>query len=291
MGKGMPTRRAGQGELHTARAPEDGEGDGDGTALAPDETGGDDNGGRTELQTGKRQTLYDICVFCVGTKPYLANRYETEKMIQDLIFGGSGVRDRETPLPGRANWTIFRDTEGKIIEPTEQIMSCLCEGGCKVQLKGRTNLSSQGGKESLVPSFLDILDGEHIPLLMPDGRQAKGKPEDMDKDWKVDVRRGALKDGTPCAIVRARFDQWAFLLHVRVDLSVVPGLTLGHVRKLFEMSGKTRGLGGFRRSFGRFTIAEGGWLVTEVDESQIVRPKAPMSLMQAPDGVEVVTTA
>lgn len=252
---------------------------------------GEGNGGSAAVRTGKRQTLYDIRVFCVGTKPFLANRYETDKMIQDLIFGGSGVRDRETPLPGRADWTIFRDSEGNIVEPTEQIRSCLCEGGCRVQLKGRTNISSKGGKESLVPSFLDILDGEHVRLLMPDGRQAKGKPEDADKDWKVDVRRGALKDGTPCAIVRAKFNQWAFLLNVRVDLSVVPGLTLGHVRKLFDVSGQTRGLGGFRRSFGRFTVAEGGWLVTAVDESKIVRPKAPAALMQPTKGAMVVATA
>lgn len=236
----------------------------------------------TEAKDTRRATVFDIRVFCVGTNPLLMNQYEREKMVNDLIFKEKKVPDTETPLRERADKIVFRDKDKRIVLPTEQILACLCAGGSTVPLRGRTNLSRAGGKYSMVPNFLEITGGEYIPLLLPDGTPVN------EESWEVDVRRGILKDsggGTTCAIVRPKFPQWAFLLNCRVDLSKVTGLTLLTVRKLFETAGSSHGIGGYTKIFGRFAIADGGWLVTAVDTSTIARPKAPEALMQVPDGV------
>jgi hypothetical protein len=234
---------------------------------------------------GKRQSIFDIRVFCVGSKPLLMNQWGEEKMVKDIIFKERGVPDTTTPLPDRAKLTIFRDGDDQISLPTEQISSSLCEAGCDIPLKGKVNLSKAGGKVSKIPSFMDILDGEFVRLLLPDGTPA------MDKDWRYDVRRVILKDGGTSCAVRAKFMHWAFIINVRVDLSKVPGLTLETVRKLFDEAGNSKGVGGFRKAFGRFVVADGGWLVTTVDPSTIVRPKAPAILMAAPKGRDVVQAA
>lgn len=234
---------------------------------------------------GTRASLFDVQVYLVSTKPLLMSQYEKVKMVDDLIYKKRRVVDTESDLPTRAAQTIHRDGEGRIAIPTLSVLSCLCAAGCKVNYKGRSNLSKEDGKVSEVPNFLEALEGEYVPLLRHDGTPL------TDDDWVVDVKRGQLKDGTACALVRARFDQWAFRFHCRVDLTKLQGLQLRHVRLLFEVAGNSRGLGAFRKFFGRFTVAEGGWLVTEVDPTIIPRPKAPAGLMQVPEGMRAVETA
>lgn len=224
--------------------------------------------------SGRRDTMFDIRVFLVGTSALLMNQYEQEQMVSDLIFKKSRIADTETPLRPRAEKTIFRDAVGRIVIPNTSLMACLCQAGCDVPIKGKINLSKTGGRESKVPNFLSIRGGEHIPLLRSDGSPV------TEADWKHDIRQGRLPTGQACAIVRAKFNDWALLVDFRVDLSKGAGLTLPIVEKLVATAGDSRGIGGFRKHFGRFTIAEGGWATMPVDTSAIVRPKAPAALMQ-----------
>lgn len=229
--------------------------------------------------SGKRHTLFKVCVFCAGTEPLLMNNYPINRLIADFYTKEKLVKSPDTPLEELAKSSLFSDDKGNLVVSIHQVRSCMCAAGTSVPLKGRQNLSKAGGKDSLVPRIVKWLDGEHTPLLVPDdGSQAT--------EWKVDLRRGQLPDGQPCPVLRGRVDRWGFLLHLQVDLSNVPGVTLGHVRKLVDQAGLT-GIGGFRNYHGKFVVADGGWLVTQLDPASIVRPKAPAHLMAPPAGAVV----
>lgn len=231
---------------------------------------------------GKRHTLFEVRVFCVGTEPLLMNRFPPERLVQTFYTKDADPKSPDTPLEDLAAPSLFRDERDNLAISLNQVRASMCVAGAKVGLKGRVNLSKAGGKESLVPQFIRWLDGEYTPLLTPDGAQAE--------KWKVDLKRGQLPTGGPCPVLRGRIDDWAFLLRLLADLSKVPGVTLAHVRKLIDQAGLT-GIGGFRNYYGKFVVAEGGWLVTKVDPSTIVRPKAPAHLMAPPPGAIVHETA
>lgn len=261
-------------------------------AEAPKPTAVDGNGAGEKAKRApkkdlgsKTQSVYDITVFAVGQTPLLVDQYQKDQMVDDLIFKKKKPKDTETPLEKRAANTVYRDDKNTIILPANMLFACLCRAGNDVSLQGKKKLANAGGANSRIPNFLRILGGQNIALLLPDGSPV------TEDDWQVDVRKAVGSDGkTATAPVRALFPEWAFKVGVRVDISKVEGLTLALVRQLFNAAGDSYGVGSHRTKggFGRFVIAEGGWIISEVDESNLARPKAPVGLMSVPEGTKVV---
>lgn len=190
-----------------------------------------------------------IMVKLASVSPILMNP-ATAELLDDLEFGAAarGKVSKDTPSKEKAEKKVIRDEKGQIGIPVEYLFSCLREAGRFVKYDSKKSISTK--ESTLLPAFLDIKE-----LFFPF--------DDQQAEWKVDRRKGTLKNSaTPVAvtIIRPRFDNWTCCLTIEVDTNKDTGINIEKIRDLFDKAGKMIGLGDFRPAkngvFGRFKVAE-----------------------------------
>jgi hypothetical protein len=173
-----------------------------------------------------------IRVFLVGSRPLLMPLEKGTE--QD---GGRGVQ-------ALAAETVIRNEAGVICLPAKLVLEALCGA------VGHATPSWSGAK---VGRHIEVVGGEFVSVLRPDGDPV------TDEDWEPDTQPGR-NSGNMCALTRAKFPEWAVLVEVRVTPSdELPKISAEYLCQLFKYA---RGFGAFRREFGHFVVAEGGWVVT-----------------------------
>ncbi len=190
--------------------------------------------------------VQQVEVYVEGKMPFLMNPV-TDELLEELRTKVSKPKARDRSREDEAKDKIYRQ-DGKIGVPAENLFACLVEAGRQVELKPRQKISTK--ETTMLPSFLVIED-----LFLP--FEIQGDEEyDPEEEWKADTRRGRNpKDGVMVAIVRPRFNRWGFTAHITVDTSVI---NLDKVKTLFEIAGRSVGLGDFRPArrgpFGTFLV-------------------------------------
>lgn len=185
-----------------------------------------------------------VKVKCKGESPILMDPM-TEEVLEELRTGVRRNVQRDRPAEDVAREKIYREDgeKSKIGLPAEMLFSSLVAAGRNVK-NGKKQVST--ASTTTLPDFFSIQD-YFMPFTNINGNE--------DKSWRVDKRRGRLKDGTAVCIVRPRFDKWEFEVTVtyddkKADESVVKGL--------FTNAGSAQGLGAFRPNckgpFGRFKV-------------------------------------
>jgi len=192
-----------------------------------------------------------LTVQCTGVSPLLMHAMSDEQLIALWEKRKAPKGAARPSITDACKACLYHDPSGVIVMPTPNIYSALAEAGRHVRLEGKKMVSSL--KATLLPSFLTLI-GESVPLTSSSG----GAPE-----WRPDVRKGTNPNGGEAvAIVRPRFDDWAFTITAEVDLTETSETT---IRELFDKAGSRVGLGGFRPQrkgpFGRFVITS--WSVAE----------------------------
>jgi hypothetical protein len=194
--------------------------------------------------------------YCEGKKPYLMNP-ATEALLESLRTGIHPPLVKDRSREDVARDKIYRE-EGQIGIPAGNLFACLVEAGRQVDLKSRVKISTK--ESTQLPSFFELED-----LFLP--YKIEGDEDyNPEKEWKADMRRGKLpKDGTMVAIVRPRFDRWGFKVRFTIDTSII---NVAKVRTLFDLAGRSVGLGDFRPScrgpFGTFAVKR--WTVLKGKE-------------------------
>ena len=186
-------------------------------------------------------------VKCVGVKPILMDPM-TDEVLEGLRTGVRPNVRRDRPALDVARERIYRENGDKssIGLPSEMLFASLVAAGRNVK-NGKKQVST--ASTTTLPDFFSIQD-----LFLPFSNVKKGKKEG--ESWKVDKRRGRLKDGTAVCIVRPRFDKWEFEVIVEYDEKKADESI---IKDLFANAGSAQGLGAFRPNckgpFGRFKVA------------------------------------
>lgn len=200
-------------------------------------------------------------VYLEGKKPYLMNP-ATETLLESLRTGVHPPLIKDRPRQEVAAEKIYRNGS-RIGIPAENLFACLVEAGRQVDLKARMKISTK--ESTQLPSFLEM---EDLFLAF----EVEGDESyDAEMSWETDMRRGRLpKDGTMVAIVRPRFNRWGFRIRITIDTSII---NTNKVRMLFDLAGRSVGLGDFRPScrgpFGTFAVKR--WTVLEGEETKETR--------------------
>lgn len=135
---------------------------------------------------------------------------------------------------------IYRDGNGKIGFPALMLFACLREAGRYIKFDGKRQISTS--EETILPALLTI-EEEFLPFL-------------NGNSWVIDRRRAVNhQDNSAVCVVRPRFDKWEFEVTIDINEKMVSEDT---VRQLFDLAGKMKGLGAFRKKgpFGRFKVVE-----------------------------------
>lgn len=186
-------------------------------------------------------------VKCTGVSPILMDPM-TDAVLEGLRTGVRSNPKRDRPAVEVAREKIYRENGDKssIGLPSEMLFASLVAAGRNVK-NGKKQVSTVS--TTTLPDFFSIQD-----LFLPFLNVKKGKKEN--ESWKVDKRRGRLKDGTAVCIVRPRFDKWEFEVIVEYDDKKVNESV---IKDLFVNAGSAQGLGAFRPNckgqFGRFKVA------------------------------------
>ena len=177
-----------------------------------------------------------VMVSCEGMFPLMMDRMSEEDIIEVLIRRQRKQKQTDLTLRQMCEDSVYRggdNNEPGI--PAENFLACLREGGKKVNITGKTNITKASG-DTILFDFLAVEE----PFLVLTG----------DQEWVPDVRKGALKDGTACGIVRPKFVKWGFEVTLRIDQSALQDHKL-HMSKVRKLVAK-------ERDAGRHSITWGG---------------------------------
>jgi hypothetical protein len=196
-----------------------------------------------------------VKVLVVGTRPLLMNRMTPEELeALDDKTKKKGKAAAKAPAQERAAAKVYaaRHSTGeeRPVMPVENLMACLIEAGKYVRLDGKRQVST--GRATVLPGVLTITTPV-LWLLKPNGGEASAWGI---AEWRYELRQGRNPNGGEAvAIVRPRFETWAFDLEIEVDTDTMP---LDAYRTLFDLAGKRIGLCDFRPQckgiFGQFRI-------------------------------------
>lgn len=148
-------------------------------------------------------------------------------------------------LPEEAESQVWRDSQGRIVIPNDNLYGLL-NGGLRKLRRDHRWANSFKGKRT-IESALTIVDSDHQLVYKDDG----GRVVEV-TNWEVDVRRGRLSDGTRVSISRPKFRNWGF----QIEVAVVDEVSGEELLELFILAGLLLGLGGFRGTggFGKFEV-------------------------------------
>lgn len=143
---------------------------------------------------------------------------------------------------------IYRDHQGRICLPAQNIYSALRQAGTDIHWGPKSNktmVTRKSGRDkgqTMIFSFLRIKQA-HLPLLdlMEGGINEEG--------WTVDVRRGRkfarAKANRNVRIIRPLFPRWAVEFELEVSY-IDPAVTEKLIKDLFHLAGREIGVGAFR---------------------------------------------
>lgn len=179
-----------------------------------------------------------------GISPLLMNPMTLEQL---MAIHNKQTKPKKTDvdLTEVASEKLYKDEEGRIGIPMQNLYSVLVEAGRNVAFQARKKVSTKDS--TLVPVFLTF-HGEFFPFT--NGTK-----------WVPDLRRGVNPgDPTkkvPVAIIRPKFNEWELKCTIDIDHKEASVET---VRALFDWGGKAVGLCDFRPTcrgpFGRFEVAD-----------------------------------
>ncbi|MFA4954169.1 MAG: hypothetical protein WC641_02575 [Patescibacteria group bacterium] len=163
---------------------------------------------------------------------------------------GKGKRpppDKTSPIPPRCQKKLCKDQDDNLCIPQDWLFACLEAGSPNVKI-GKKKMGT--AKTSELGSMLTILEStikitrNGVPLT------------DKEGDWKPDVRRGIGKTGIANAIYRPSIDNYEFEFTVKVNIGQLEGCTEQNIVDLVDTAGRQKGIGAFRKRFGRFRVVE-----------------------------------
>lgn len=155
--------------------------------------------------------------------------------------------DKTSPIDVRCQKKLITDGDGHLCIPQDWLFACLEAGSANIKI-GKKKLGT--AKSSELGSMLTILEPT-IKLTR------NGQPlTDKAGDWIPDVRRGMGKTGVANAIYRPGVDNCEFTFTVKVNVGQVEGLGPQHIVDLVDTAGRQKGIGAFRKRFGRFCVVE-----------------------------------
>lgn len=189
--------------------------------------------------------LVRIQVGLRGISPMLMNPM-TDETINQLITGVRPQLNKDRKFEDVARERIYLDDNGRMGVPTMNLIAALKHAGRSVK-NGKKAIST--ATSTTLFSFCEF-PTEFIPF--------DGLDEDGHLPWRVDKRRGVMKNGASSVavgILRPKFDSWSLTVEVVLNEKLVTQDTL---RRLFEEAGTNAGLGDFRPQkggpFGRFQV-------------------------------------
>ena len=219
-------------------------------------------------------------VTLVGVSPMLQNPM-TERTLDELESGVRTSLRKDRPREDVVREKVIVNN-GYLGVPAEYLLACLIEAGRKVK-NGKFNIST--ATSSTLPGFLSIRD-EFLPFTHIENNgsfdwlethKESGYPEGITEvPWIADRRRGVLDSGgkkVAVPIVRPKFPAgWTIKATIDIDEGE-NGCSPDTAKKLFEVAGRSIGLGDFRPAkrgpFGRALVSS--WReVTKQSESNIV---------------------
>lgn len=178
--------------------------------------------------------LIDVTV--QGIAPLMMDAFSNEL----LIKGPKSTSGKEELDPKvQAENRLYKDKDGTIIWPVNNLLSCIIDAGRFIKI-GKRQLSTRD--TTTVTSFLRITDN-YIPIKSEHG-------------WRVHaggVTNQATKGKHVC--FRPLFDDWQFSFTLDVDPKEA---SLNTVRELIDRAGKSIGIGVMRPSrkgaYGQFKV-------------------------------------
>ena len=189
-------------------------------------------------------------ILCVGIRPLLMNRMTPEELeALDDKSKKPAKAAKKAPPQERAAAKVYT-VDGKPVLPVENFMAALIEAGKYVRLDGKRQVSTSKG--SLLPGLLSI-ETPVLYLRKPNG----AKPDKWGvAEWAYDLRKGTNPNGGEAvAIVRPRFDEWAFAAELEIDTDA---MSEDAYRALVDIAGKRIGVCDFRPqrkgTFGQFRV-------------------------------------
>ena len=177
---------------------------------------------------------------CRSITPLFMDPMTPPVVFSTLVQGKRPPADKTTPLRERCEEKLYRSADGDVGLPAEVLFACLEAGSRSIKV-GRKALGTKESSE--LGSILKILD----PFV--------AFPEDS-REWVEDCRRGMGKTGIANGICRPRFDTWRFTFTVEANLGQIDGLQLQHIVDLVDRAGRQKGVGAFRKRYGRFMVAK-----------------------------------
>jgi hypothetical protein len=171
--------------------------------------------------------------------PMLMNKFSFGKKADQIsVSDVDGLADAERTKP-LAEAAAYRNSEGKLVIPADNVFRGLISAGRKVK-RGQKTLGTVVAASVIVLKDLPLLDEKDKPLT----------------DFATDIRRGknpATKGSVP--IIRARVDQWKGQLTLGYNPELIKE---GELRNIVQTLGEQIGFLDFRpeRSgcFGCFAV-------------------------------------
>ena len=179
-------------------------------------------------------------VKCEGITPLLMDRMSSETL-EELRTGNRAVIDKTRSKEEICKGKIYRDEEGRIALPVQNIFAAMNGGARFIQYDTKRKLAT--ASSTLLPLVMEILDGEFVLL-------------EGNLEWKPDERRGRLPNGPAISIVRPKFNDWGFTISLEIDED--EGIKFDKIREVLHKAGRAQGLCAFRPeckgNFGKFRI-------------------------------------
>lgn len=186
----------------------------------------------------------------VGTRPLLMNRMTPAELeALDDKSKKAPKASKKAPAEERAAAKVY-SVDGKPVMPVENFMASLIEAGKYVRLDGKRQVST--GKSSMLPGLLSV----ETPVLWLVAPNGKPPGEWGVAEWRYEMRQGRNPNGGEAvAIVRPRFETWAFATLLDVDDTA---MSLDAYRQIVDIAGKRVGLCDFRPekkgTFGQYRV-------------------------------------
>src|SRR3989344_5906836 len=191
-----------------------------------------------------------VTIMLVGLRPGLLMEPMSEAEI-DSLPGGIGKPKAASVsslgLSAReiAARKIYRDKEGYMAIPTENLLGCLNEAGTSHAFEGKKKLATQ--EKSMIPSLL-FFEQDHFRFAGLNGEK--------DVEWVVDKRKGTNpQTGGANCVIRPKLVSWTLTVSFLYDEEM---LAEDKLRQVWDSAGRKVGLCGHSKKgpFGRFVVLD-----------------------------------
>ncbi len=144
----------------------------------------------------------------------------------------------ETDVRQIAKQHMHVDDNGDPCVPTEMLWACLKQAGRHFK-HGKRQLST--AQKTILHFFVEITGAPLIRLV-----NGTRMLTEADMQVQMDTAFNQNKGGAMVTSHRARFDQWALIVPMSLNISSIGGLTLRDYQDIFRVAGTGYGLGSRR---------------------------------------------